>query len=943
MSNSPPSSPANPADNQFSELVDLLNGLQTDHIHRNKLVEFLRSASLHRQKNAIIVPTELADTNYLKRGWSWIEGTVLANKDRDLPKLVGYLLQSVGKANWVLSGFFLVGIALERWVTNKSNRAKCVKLLYMMNTTVLTLHQLEPHFGGHSKVIQQAMQIVIENTILCCDYLGGKGFRKKLERIWKAKTMEELVSESQRDLDAILTNVNCESNLTMLNLIMDLLQSIKNISEEFNYYAPPPQKLLSFIPVGIDDQVKEVGSLLNVDGVNEKAVGVIIWGLGGFGKSTLAKDFIHSLHPLPANYKFAEVELDNTIKEGRPGEIAKLQQEIVNKLTGIHVKIGNPNDGKIKLGEVLEKTSSFLFIDNVDTIADIQMLLPQHLSLKDGIMLRILITSRDRQLKEYLPGGCTVKEHPMRHLSSENGLAFLQKLLMEPEHEFQDKFPSETQKLKRIVALCHGIPLLLKIAGEQLREEREIGFYKKLIRKLEKGDLLKEEEHYHEKIIDLLLFVFNRINTDLKYAFLDLCIYFHDRPSWWCALPDCFSSRIWSDVFGSEMSKLVKRGLLNIQDCRTNIVHECRGRVTVHDILKELAAKEARKCYILNKKEWKEASNHSTEEWREVKGIRLGSYYKRNHAEVITVESETVDATHASLRLLRLHGNEARIQGKCRNSFEELRYFELINEKPQGFPFECVSTFTNLQYVLLAGFDDLPTELFSLPRLSNLNLADCKGLEQLPDEIAELEELKELRIVACPITNLPESFSRLTSLKHCELSYTPLEKLPDGFCECLAALEALRLRNKKQLRHLPESFGELRGLQHLKISDCPLERLPKSFSNLTSLKHLYIGRLPVTEISCEGLKQLKYLSLDSCKYLKNLGGDLRDVCEISKDNCPGLEEGLADRVGQLENEEYVEILRRPYMKLLRAVLPPSSTKISILTDQCHPILQSVLF
>jgi hypothetical protein len=141
--------------------------------------------------------------------------------------------------------------------------------------------------------------------------------------------------------------------------------------------------------VGIEEPLKEVMKLLEWES-KESAVAVILHGVGGMGKTTLAKavfaqDYIEGC-------RFSRVILDDATSTPDIVTIVKLQNDIIKDLKigeeipdirtseeregeGI-LDLQTTEDGQRQIGKLLETQEAFIYIDNVSKRESLQQLLP---------------------------------------------------------------------------------------------------------------------------------------------------------------------------------------------------------------------------------------------------------------------------------------------------------------------------------------------------------------------------------------------------------------------------------------------------------------------------------------------------------------------------------------------------------------------------------------
>ncbi|KAM5546375.1 hypothetical protein ABKV19_002515 [Rosa sericea] len=198
------------------------------------------------------------------------------------------------------------------------------------------------------------------------------------------------------------------------------------------------------------------------------------------------------------------------------------------------------------------------------------------------------------------------------------------------------------------------------------------------------------------------------------------------------------------------------------------------------------------------------------------------------------------------------------------------------------------SSFQNhakLTFLSLGGCSNLKI-LPEMPGNLEVLWVDQTAIEELPSSIWSLEKLHDLELQLCAeLKNLPSSTCRLNSLSILDLhGCRSLESLP---VELPSGLKELDLRNCKSLGSLPVELPS--GLEYLDLSDCeslgslPVE-LPSGLKRLELRNCKSLGSLPV-----ELPFGLKRLELISCKSLGSLPVELPSGLEyLDLSDCESL-------------------------------------------------------
>ncbi|PON38679.1 TIR-NBS-LRR-like protein [Parasponia andersonii] len=178
----------------------------------------------------------------------------------------------------------------------------------------------------------------------------------------------------------------------------------------------------------------------------------------------------------------------------------------------------------------------------------------------------------------------------------------------------------------------------------------------------------------------------------------------------------------------------------------------------------------------------------------------------------------------------------------------------------------------NLKFITMMDckmLESLPTSIFKLRSLYDLDLRSCSNFKDLPEISEPAESLRRLRLDGTRIRELPSSIGNLVnvftfSLDGCE----NLEYLPNHICN-MAGLSELKLYNCSKLKHLPPTLGNFLSLECLSLKNCNISEIPSDIMRLSNLKKLKmtdckkIQSLPELPLALQLLKATRCTSLVS--------------------------------------------------------------------------------
>ncbi|XP_034710057.1 putative disease resistance protein RGA3 [Vitis riparia] len=238
-------------------------------------------------------------------------------------------------------------------------------------------------------------------------------------------------------------------------------------------------------------------------------------------------------------------------------------------------------------------------------------------------------------------------------------------------------------------------------------------------------------------------------------------------------------------------------------------------------------------------------------------------------------------------------------------------YFPFVLETSRGEPFlkACISKFKCIKTLDLSGsnFDTLPNSISNLKHLRLLNLMWNKKIKKLPNSVCKLFHLQTLLLQGCEgFENLPKEFGNLISLR--QLGITMKQRVLTGIGR-LESLRILRIFKCENLEFLLQGTQSLTALRLLVIVCCrSLETLAPSMKQLPSLERLVIfdcERLNSLDGNGEdhvrGLRNLRVLLLGKLPKLEALPEWMRNLTSLDRlviEECPQLSKRCKKTTGE---------------------------------------------
>ncbi|KAK4757275.1 hypothetical protein SAY87_007402 [Trapa incisa] len=680
--------------------------------------------------------------------------------------------------------------------------------------------------------------------------------------------------------------------------------------------------------VARDDQEQAIIKLLDIDTDDVRLVG--IHGMGGIGKTTLAKVIFNQLSPIFHCCSF----LENVQESLRRNGLDYLLKQLLKDLDP-RSKHFQWLDYAIILKENFCNKRVLIVLDDVNKREEIEVIINTLRWFGHGS--RIIITTRDKRV--FTKGTVSFE---IEEMNEDEALQLFSR------HAFGDDSPPTDYRTlsHEVLQLSGRLPLALEVIGSRLYQSDE-KVWKTTIQKLKKVS--------NPDIQKKLRISFDALEYEQKQIFLDISCFFinMEKASAICMWELC-------DIFPEDGIEVLKAMSL------VKITWE--GKFWMHDLIRDLGRELVREECISNPA--KRSRIWSRKEALEILKIKQG----KKKVEGLLLEGpgygELTNEDFSSfryLRLLKLSGTN--LAGDFQDLLPKLMWFSwhrspadltvtnlslknlvvldltlsFINENWPGWNllqiaknlrvlnltrcFNLTSTpdLTNnrdLERLILRGCINLAkmhSSILLLKRLKHLDLEGCYSLRWLPEEFGSLVDLAEILVEGSGNSfYLPESIGNLTSISVIRLRRVELTRIPYSIGG-LVNLTCLSIENCTGVNQLPDTIGELRSLVELKLSRTMLHALPESISGLVKLQKLdldysNIEELPGTIGDLKALVELNLLQTKLSALPRSIGGLVKlQQLHLGSTNI----EELPDTLGDLESLTYLDL---------------SCTKVTVLPD-----------
>ncbi|KAM6568285.1 hypothetical protein CsatB_016270 [Cannabis sativa] len=608
--------------------------------------------------------------------------------------------------------------------------------------------------------------------------------------------------------------------------------------------------------IGRDEDRAVIINKLLFESCEESVPMIAIVGIGGLGKTTLAKSVFNDEQV----QKHFELKIWVCVCDNF--DLKSIIRSIIESAKG-GSSFGDLGMELLlkKFREVLGGKQYFLVLDDIWEENRNKLLELKNLIKSDGhVGSRVLVTTRSENIAKFL----TTKQQPYRLgvLDEVQSWSLFKRVAFEDGSQELDS-SSIVQIGKEIVNRCKGIPLAIKTIGNLLYGKRlELQWSSFNM------EFSKITEQNEDDILPTLRLSYDNLASHLKLCFAYCSLFPKDYQievktlvNLWMAqgflkLSDPSRNKCLEDAGYEWFLNLLEGSFFQdvvVDEC--DIITTCKMHDLMHDLAVQVAGEECITFAISNGQgNIKETTHHvsfasDTYSGREISAsLAYAENVRTLWKFFFSKDQAFCDAIISNCKFLRcldLKRSSMKLVSNSIGKLIHLRYLDLSRN---------------------SYLKSLPNSITNLVNLQTFKLNYCSNLRKLPGDIEKLINLRHLEVSYChDLNSLPSGLGKLKQLRYLDLSSNSgLLSLPNSTNDLLN-LQTLILNRCSKLQELPRYIEKLINLKHLEIYDCDrLEYMPCGLGQLTNLQRLS-----------------KYVLMKSENSIPRHGGELKELMRLN--------------------------------------------------------------
>ncbi|XP_047331807.1 disease resistance protein UNI-like [Impatiens glandulifera] len=480
---------------------------------------------------------------------------------------------------------------------------------------------------------------------------------------------------------------------------------------------------------------------------DEKTMLIGICGMGGIGKTTLAKQVLQKVQDFPK--PLFDVQVISTVSNSP--NFNTIQQEVAEMLGSSLKEIENGILRAEQLRKAFSNKKVVVLLDDVWKEFDLNAFgFPLTKSNVDGSFCKIIYTSRNKDSLWSGERNITKQEFSLDILSDEESLTLFKRKVNLPNDDIE-----KNEIARQIVKECAGLPLALEVVGGALVNKRTSVWNDMLYR-------LQSQQLHHDKIDKVVQTSYDFLeDPNARSLFLFCCLFQEDEE---IPIETLYRYVVGLQLFkGMNLHRISDRveTLLDDLTKRNLLINVKEYAVKMHDVVRDvgisIAKQENNGINYLECDGMDELENIDTPHTK-----MISILFRKNNLDV----PNTVEFRGSKLELLRLDSSNhylpnIKISWNLPKVADNLKVINIVCHLGKISEFPSKLKMLSLERLSL---DMSVSSIGHIKCLEILSLRDST-IKDLSNEISELTNLRLLDLTRCKCFIFNGVLSKLTNLE----------------------------------------------------------------------------------------------------------------------------------------------------------------------------------
>ncbi|XP_014515492.1 TMV resistance protein N-like [Vigna radiata var. radiata] len=411
-------------------------------------------------------------------------------------------------------------------------------------------------------------------------------------------------------------------------------------------------------PVGLESQVEDV--IKCIENESSKVCMIGIWGMGGSGRTTLAKAIYNRIYREFIGKSF--IENIGEVWDSKIERYVALQENLLSDVLKSKLEVKSVGIRRTMIQNGISRKKLLIVLDDVNEIGQLKSLCGSREWFGQGTV--IILTTRDKHL---------LNQHLVDYVYQMDRLNENESLELFSWHAFRDAIPKKewSELARNVIVYCRGLPLALQFLGSYLCD-KTIEVWESVLRELQRNP--------PNELLNLLNMSFDGLRDTEKDIFLDVCCFFKGKEKDYVTeiLNGC---GLHADI---GITLLIDRGLIKVERNNKLELHPLlrdMGRQIIHQ---ECSKEPGKRSRLWLQDDVKDVLNENTGT-EAIQGLSLKLHSRRR-------DGFEAHAFKKMKRLRLLQLDHVQLSGDFGNISEELRWICW-----RGFPYEHIPSNFHLQ------------------------------------------------------------------------------------------------------------------------------------------------------------------------------------------------------------------------------------------------------